>query len=206
MSDWLSANYRVAASIDMRYPSVTYRLDSSVAVSQVIDAPFGPNTFPSKTPVNRIIRICVPDEWYRRSKSRLSSAALDNNDTLKVSNRDSVGDDEEEGGGTAKQNNVASVSSSKSADPRQANRLSSIFDGWLPGGGATPAPPALANAVAGDRSSINVSKPVPVLEPQKTGLGLSISDEAEGDEVNDVADFERMLVSDARELSATTCF
>lgn len=110
-----------------------------------------------------------------------------------------MGDDEEEEGGTAKQNNVSSVSTSKSADPRQANRLSSIFDGWLPGGGATPAPPALANAVAGDRSSINVSRPVPVLEPQKTGLGISISDESEEDE-NDVADFERMLVSDAREL------
>lgn len=189
----------------MRYPSVTYRLDSSVAVSQVIDAPFGPNTFPSRTRVNRIIRICVPDEWYRRSKSRLSSAALDNNDTLKAGNRDSAGDDEEEGGGTAKQNNVASVSTSKSADPRQANRLSSIFDGWLPGG-VTPASPALANAVAGDRSSFNVSKPVPVLEPQKTGLGMSMSDESEGDEANDVADFERMLVSDARELFATASF
>ncbi len=206
MSDRLSANYDVAAGTDVRYSSVTYRLNSFVAVSQVIDAPFGPNTFPSKTQVNRIIRICVPDEWYRRSKSRLSSAALDNNDTLKASNRGSVGDDEEEEGGTAKQNNVASVSTSKSADPRQANRLSSIFDGWLPGGGVTPAPPALANAVAGDRSSINVSKPVPVLEPQKTGLGMSTSDEPEGDEVNDVADFERMLVSDARELFAAASF
>lgn len=190
----------------MRHPSVTYRLDSSVVVSQVIEAPFGLNTFPSKTQVNRVIRICVPDEWYRRSKSRLSSAALDNNDTLKASNRDGVDDDEEEQGGTAKQNNVPSVSTSKSADPRQANRLSSIFDGWLPGGGVTPAPPTLANAAAGDRSSINVSKPVPVLEPQKTGLGMSMSDEPEGDEANDVADFERMLVSDARELSATTSF
>jgi hypothetical protein len=115
-----------------------------------------------------------------------------------------VGDDEEEEGGTAKQNSAPSVSTSKSADPRQANRLSSIFDGWLPGG--TPAPPALANAAAGDRSSINVSKPVPVLEPQKTGLGISMSDESEGDEVNDVADFERMLVSNARKLFGTFTF
>lgn len=172
----------------------------------MIDAPFGPNTFPSKTPVNRIIRICVPDEWYRRSKSRLSATALDKNDTLKASNHDSVDDDEEEGGGTAKQNNAPSVSTFKSADPRQANRLSSIFDGWLPGGGATPAPPALANAVAGDRGSINVSKPVPILEPQKTGLGISMSDGSEGDEANDVAEFERMLVSDSTEHVSTGSF
>jgi diaphanous 1 len=189
----------------MRHPSVTYRLESSAVVSQVIDEPFGPNTFPSKTQVNRIIRICVPDEWYRRSKSRLSSAALDNNDTLKASNHGGIDDDEEEGG-TAKQNNAPSVSTCKSADPRQANRLSSIFDSWLPGGGVTPAPPALANAVAGDRSSINVSKPVPVLEPQKTGLGVSMSDESEGDEANDAVDFERMLVSDACELFGTRPF
>ena len=67
-------------------------------------------------------------------------------------------------------------------------------------------PPALANAVAGDRSSINVSKPVPVLEPQKTGLGISMSDESDGNEVDDVADFERMLVSDAHELFGTCSF
>jgi len=182
---------------------VTYRLDAAATVSQVIDAPFGPNTFPSKTQVNRIIRICVPDEWYRRSKSRLSSTALDNNDTLKANGHGNVEDDEEEEGGTAKQNHAPSVSTSKSADPRQSNRLSNIFEGWLPGGGTAPAPPVLANAIAGDRSSINVSKPVPVLEPQKTGLGISMSDEAEGDEVDGVADFERMLVSNETELFST---
>ena len=184
-------------------PLVTHRLDSSVAISQVIDAPFRPNTFPSKTQVNRIIRICVPDEWYRRSKSRVSSTALDNNDTLKASGHGNVEDDEEEEGGTAKQNHAPSVSTSRSADPKQSNRLSSIFEGWLPGGGLAPVPPVLANAAAGDRSSINVSKPVPVLEPQKTGLGVSMSDESEGDEVDEVADFERMLVSNARELFGT---
>lgn len=129
--------------------------------------------------------------------------ALDNNDTLKASDHGNIDDSEEEEGGTAKQNNAPSVGTSKSSDPRQANRLSSMFEGWLPGGGAAPAPPALANAVAGDRSSINVSNPVPVLEPQKTGLGISMSDESEGDEVDDAAGFERMLVSGATELFST---
>lgn len=157
--------------------------------------------FPSKTQVNRIIRICVPDEWYRRSNSRLSSTALDDNDTLKASNHDDVDDHEEEEGGTAKQTHAPTASTSKSADPRQANRLSSMFEAWLPGGGAAPVPPALANTVAGDRSSISVSKPVPVLEPHKSGLGIPVSDESEGDEADDAADFEQMLVSDARKLS-----
>jgi hypothetical protein len=79
----------------------------------------------------------------------------------------------------------------------------------LPGGGATPAtpaPPALANAVVGDRSSISVSKPVPVLEPQKTGLGISMSDEPEGDEADDNADFGRMLVSNTTKIFATGSF
>ena len=111
---------------------------------QAIQAPVSPN--PLSPSATRSFRFCVPDEWYRRSKSRnVSTASLEpSEDTIKkfralqASTDDDYGDDEDEDDdddeGTAKMAAGKQHSPNSSNDWRgtvSQNRLSTLFEGWL---------------------------------------------------------------------------
>lgn len=95
---------------------------------------------PSTVPGTRRFRMCVPQEWYRRSNSRSTSApSLENlfQPPAAVADDD---DDDDEGDGTAKAGQAPTLTPSASAgsprsmvDSRSQNRLSSMFsvDSWL---------------------------------------------------------------------------
>lgn len=143
--------------------------------------------------------MCVPDEWYRRSKSRnVSTASFETSDsTIRRLVALQESDEEDEDEGTAK---LASDSpmrpppATNTADWRGSlsqNRLSSLFDGWL-----NSSPPASPNRNStfgspGDRKSVSEPK----LVGHIAGNGLvvdSMNTEIEGDFSE--ADFENMLV------------
>lgn len=171
-------------------------------MSQTVEIALQDCPFPAKTGAKRIIRFCVPDEWYRRSKSRsLSLTPIEGGGTFQ-SNSSETNSDEETG--TAKQRTKASGSSAMRQDTTQEFRQSgrfSLFEGWgtitSPYSGAT----ALAHASPGDRSTISVSAPLAVLSPQQTGLGVSFDQELDLSEDVVSAEFERMMVS----LSLSKC-
>ncbi|KZV82357.1 FH2-domain-containing protein [Exidia glandulosa HHB12029] len=98
--------------------------------------------------------MCVPQEWYRRSNSRSTSApSLENLFQPPATSSTASDDDEEEGDGTAKAGQAPTLTPSTSAgsprstvDSRSQNRLSSMFsvDSWL-NVSASPSMPAAHN-------------------------------------------------------------
>lgn len=165
---------------------VTTRVSNSAILSHVLETPL--KASPS-TGAQRHIRICVPDEWYRRAKSRsLSLTPLESDGPQQDTSTLSEDDNE----GTEKQRPKASSVQRVSQDTQQARQSSrfSLFEGW----GTITSPPAstrpLSQVLTGDRSSISV--PVAVLEIQKTGLGIDTDQDALGEEAV-TAEFERMM-------------
>lgn len=136
---------------------------------------------------------CVPDEWYRRSRTRtLSSSSLTPSEaTIKrlADLQESEEEDEEpvEGEGTAKAktaiNQSPTSSPAKSGDWRgtfSQTRLSNMFEGWLPSG---PTPAAgVESSPQNRRSSVSVSEPIPMQ-----------AESAESDS-DDLGEFEAMMV------------
>lgn len=117
------------------------RLSSDASMSDVIERPTKSNPFGSSA--IRSFRICIPDEWFRRSKSRSTSSASSSyapsEDTVRRLESLQESDEEsEEEGGTAKMKE-SSPSPSKSSfvapnDWRSSisqSRLSSMFDSWM---------------------------------------------------------------------------
>lgn len=175
----------------------------TAVMCDVLQFPFDANPFSSNA--TREFRFCIPDEWYRRSKSRsLSTSSLTPSEAtikrladLEEDDRESD-PDSEEGDGTAKQKDLAS-SSSTSSSPSKAgsgdwkgtfsqNRLSTIFDGWIP---SSVAPSAVE---AAPRERMSVSEPIflnntPV-PPKKATWADGLSEA----EVEDLTDFDSMLV------------
>lgn len=144
-------------------------------------------------------RFCVPDEWYRRSRTRtLSSGSLTPSEaTIRrlADLEESEEEDEEdsaEGEGTAK-GQAAVTQSSPTISPGNSPgssgdwrgsfsqaRLSTMFEGWLPSGPAPVAP--VESPAQSKRISVSVSEPIPVpAEPS----------EPDSDDVNE---FEEMMV------------
>jgi hypothetical protein len=170
-------------------------------MSELVEEALRPSPFPAKLAAKREIRICVPDEWYRRSKSRsLSLTPIDGGDTFQEGrlSSDSNNNDEDQEGGTAKQKSKAETVASASSEKQRASQAQrfSLFDGWgnSPSSNSRP----LSSALPGDRSSVSVSAPVAMLDPQRTGLGIDLAEEINlpPDAVN--AEFERMMVSSTR--------
>lgn len=142
--------------------------------------------------------MCVPDEWYRRSKSRnVSTASFETSDSTIRRLAALQESDEDEDEGTAK---LASDSpmrpppATNTADWRGSlsqNRLSSLFDGWL-----NSSPPTFPDhnstfGSPGDRKSVSEPK----LVGPSAGNGIVVDNtntEIEGDFSE--ADFENMLV------------
>ena len=152
-----------------------------------------------KSPTNLpSYRFCVPDEWYRRSRTRtLSSGSLTPSEATirRLADLEESEEDEEEsaeGEGTAKAQ-VAATQSSPTSSPGNSPgssgdwrgtfsqaRLSTMFEGWLPSAPAPVAP--IESPTQSKRISVSVSEPIPVpAEPA----------ESESDDLNE---FEEMMV------------
>jgi len=169
------------------------RLPNSSLIHTIIAAPFCVNPFSRKA--TRSFRISVPDEWYRRSKSRtVSSASTEPSqntirrlEALQESDED---EEEAEAEGTAKA--VGGTPPSSDRGTYSSNRLSSLFDGWL------GSPTARNSAVFSPspsperRKSATVSEPMPV-QSQHTGSSLrqSISvDQLTANEEEEESEFD----------------
>lgn len=168
-------------------------------MSELVEGPLRPSPFAPKMEPKREIRICVPDEWYRRSKSRSLSLTPIEGDTFqenRPASRSSNTNDDDQEGGTAKQKPKAETLPSPSVEKQHASQTNrfSLFEAW--GNNSSPSSSRpLSSALPGDRSSISVSAPVAMLDPQRTGLGIEFTEEAnlQAEDVN--AEFERMMVS-----------
>lgn len=155
---------------------------------------------PSKSTAKRHFRFCVPDEWYRRSKSRSVSPAPGPSDsTLRrlTALQESESEEEEEEESTAKlraRNPPASADTAKAVEQRglvtQA-RLSSMFSDWL----RPSSPTTNGNSVVTtqeNRKSVSEPKLAPMSRLIERGDSSDVSeDEGNGD--LDAA-FEEMMV------------
>ena len=125
---------RIFVPSDKYYKGVS-RLPTTSIVFDFTGFPFSPNPF--KSTAQRNFRICVPDEWYRRTKPRsIQSTTAPSDSTLKrLAAMQSDGDSsDEEGEGTAKVGDRSvRPNSAKDAEQRglvTQGRLSSLFEGW----------------------------------------------------------------------------
>jgi diaphanous 1 len=172
-------------------------LPASSAIFDILKFPFTPNPFTRSA--KRGFRLCVPEEWYRRSKSRPvpnipfepSQATIRRLAALQES--DEEGTDDEEG--TAKFQTAASHLTNHSTvhqhSPSRRNsisqrRLSNLFDGWF-----RPTSPTRPH-VSLPQDKKNVSEPQLV---EHHG-GYDSSDTSDSQDL-DNGDFERMLVRPA---------
>ncbi len=158
---------------------------------------------------SRSFRICVPEEWYRRSRSRSSSSAslAPSEDTVRrLEDLQESEDEGEEGDGTAKQKDLGLSTSeiepgnsqvfTSPSDWRNSisqNRLSSIFESWI-----HPTATGTTNHVTSPEKKA-VSEPK--LVPQRPSSGPSAAvpsgtqaPQSDRDTV-DSSEFEEMLVS-----------
>ena len=138
-------------------------------------------------------RFSVPDEWYRRSRTRtLSSSSLTPSEaTIKrlAELQESEENDEEpmEGEGTAKAK-AATNQSSASSPPKSGDwrgtfsqtRLSNMFEGWLPSSPTSAT--RVESSLQSRRTSVSVSEPMPMQ-----------AESAESDS-DDLSEFEAMMV------------
>lgn len=116
------------------------RLPGDSLIYSTVEFSYIPNPFPPSA--TRAFRICIPDEWFRRTKTRTASmtslepsqSTIRRLASLQESEEEGEDEDEreEEGEGTAKVTNIASPENkSSSSDWTSTNRLSTLFTGWL---------------------------------------------------------------------------
>jgi diaphanous 1 len=155
---------------------------------------FIPDPFSVKA--SRAFRFCVPDEWYRRSKSRdVTHTSLEPSESTIRRLVESNTEAEE---GTARFQTRTSPTSSSIVAARPASpdwrasisqaRLSSIFDVWKLSTSPTSSSPA---NFTGEKKIVSE----PRLVEQHSGSGfLSSDEEVEGSQKFNSAEFEQMLV------------
>lgn len=115
------------------------RLPATSLIYEILGFPFSPNPFGSSG--HRIFRFCIPDEWYRRTSSRVVSTAGSepSEATLRRLAALQESDEEDEDEETTK---LAGKAESHLRHPTAAQtmeqrglvtqgRLSSMFEGWL---------------------------------------------------------------------------
>lgn len=148
------------------------RLPASAVVHELLKYRFTPNPFGPGA--KRIYRFCVPEEWYRRTKSRnVSTESVDpSEETLKklASLQESdESEDSEEDDGTAKiANSPKPQSVDTSSDVAKmeerglvtSRRLSSMFDGWLYSSPTTPEKRGSGVSISTEKRKSVVSEPV----------------------------------------------
>jgi hypothetical protein len=185
------------------------RLPNATAMSRHVESPYSQDSLsPSAT---RRLRLCVPDEWYRRSRFRKANGSTSSfepsEDTIKrlASLQEALGEDE--GEGTAKQKDAPPLPSPPSQSFNAStewrgtvaqNRLSNLFGSW--GAGSSPesplspperksvSEPRLVKHSTGRRKMLNTSG--------NTSSASALASESESEESEpDSGDFEEMLVS-----------
>lgn len=183
----------------------SYRIPLDSTLSSVLESPLFPNPFPGAA--SRSYRFCIPDEWYRRSKSRSVSPTAPRN-ALGDLESPEKSEDESEGEGTAKQKALARSSSTTSpptspgfAAPidwrgsMSQARLSSIFESWIHPSGSSSS----STSSRSERKSVSE----PRLVEHTTGGNVQTSPagsydplplDQQQDEGVDRIDFEQMLV------------
>ncbi|KAJ7167544.1 armadillo-type protein [Mycena filopes] len=166
------------------------RLPGSSLIFNIVEFPFSAN--PLSSSARRSFRFCVPDEWYRRSKSRSLSSTSTEPSEATIRQLAAL-EEEDEDDGTAKVNATASPRTSNGDEATSAsqNRLSTMFEGWLPRSPAA-APRRSSVVLSSENRRSIVSEPK--LVPHFTGGGLNSMDAvAEDSESFDEAAFEAML-------------
>ncbi len=178
----------------------TSRLPPTTLIFRAIELPFSTNPFSPMA--KRKIRFCVPDEWYRRSKSRnVSPAPCPSESTLKRLAALQESPDEEQDGdeGTA---TIGKATASVSGDTAKAveqrglvtqARLSNMFENWL-----WPTSPPSSNRnsvilVPGNRKSVSEPKLASASRIIKSRNSSETSEEESDGDFDST--FERMLVS-----------
>lgn len=172
----------------------------SSVIYSIVDIPYTSNPFSSTA--KRMFRICVPDEWYRRSKPRnMTLPSFEpSEETIKrlaaLHESKEIEDEDEDDEGTAKlgvtSNSDSHSSSTTTASPKVSstpNRLSSFFDGWLrPTSPTTPSRDTTV-LIPGNRKSVS--------EPRLIESASSLKRPNASDRVAeglDEEEFEMMLV------------
>lgn len=164
-------------------------------MADVLDTPIKRPTISS---ASRSFRFCVPDEWYRRSRSRSNSSASlgPSEDTVRrLEDLQESDEESEDGDGTAKQKDAPPAPASPPSDWRNSisqNRLSSMFESWIYPTNTSP-----SNTTTRSEKRV-VSEPK--LVAQHTGgspVALPPTDQhpQESELPLDNAEFEEMLVS-----------
>jgi diaphanous 1 len=175
------------------------RLPASTLISNIVESPFASNPFCSSA--RRSFRFCIPDEWFRRSKTRpATSTPLESSETtnkrLAESEEDRSTDDE----GTAKQQKVAQAPRSHnderdSPDWRSSlsqRRPSNLFDSLL---GNSPSVSLKRASTISTHERVNVSEPTLVEHHTgSSGAGNGCGDSEESETEPDSTEFEKMLV------------
>jgi diaphanous 1 len=167
-------------------------------ISALIEFPFSANPF--KSTAKRHFRFCVPDEWYRRSKSRsVSPAPGPSESTLRrlAALQESESEEDVEDESTAKlraRNPPADSDTAKAVEQRglvTQVRLSNMFGDWL----RPSSPTASRNSAVAtheNRKSVSEPKLAPVSQIIEKPDSSDVSeDERDGD--FDAA-FEEMMV------------
>ncbi|KAJ6583786.1 hypothetical protein B0H10DRAFT_2168123 [Mycena sp. CBHHK59/15] len=156
-----------------RNSSKSSRLPRSSLISNVVGFPFSDNALSSSA--HRSFRFCVPDEWYRRSKSRnLSSASTEPSESTirRLASLQETEEEDEEDEGTAKLNDTVSprASAAEGASSATQNRLSTMFDGWLRGSPVTPSRSSVVFSPDNRKSVVSEPKLVPHFTGDDLGL------------------------------------
>lgn len=179
------------------------RLPGNTTIFDVMSFPFSANPFTFKA--RRQFRFCIPEEWYRRSKSRNVSPAVGPSElTIRRLAALQESDEEEEEEGTAKvaerKFSPTRQDSTKTVEQRglvTQGRLSSLFEGWLHS--SPPTTPTRNSAIFSPENRKTVSEPklVEKKDPTKhirSGSGSSDASDDEDEEMFKKA-FEDMVVS-----------
>ena len=157
---------------------------------------------PQAFSASRYLRICVPDEWYRRSRSRSNSTASYEPSEDTVKRLADLQESDEEEDGTAKlkdptQSLPALSTSTRFTGPSDwrnsiaQNRLSSLFDSWIH---SSP------SSSAADFSTEKKTGSEPRLIQHYTGVSISGENVDTGETADEngsvgAQEFEEMLVS-----------
>lgn len=169
------------------------KLHMSLPMHPILVSAYSPNPFSSSA--KRVFKFCVPDEWYRRSKSRKTSATSFEPSDSTIKRLASLQEAEDEDGdeGTAKLRGVASSETHQSAalttDRRGLITQNSSSNWFRP---VSPASPTRSVAFTGADIRKSVSEPIHLDLVAENGLANANSGEGL-DDVDD-ADFERILV------------
>ena len=165
----------------------------------MLETPLLPN--PIGPSASRSFRFCVPDEWYRRSKSRTVSSSSTSSDVSQDTIRrladleESDEDEDTEGEGTAKQKGLDTSDAARGGfkapmDWRGSisqSRFSSYLESWM-----RPQSPTGEGKPPSSPEKKVVSEPK--LMEQRTGDSVSSTASNEQSSGVDLAEFEQMLV------------